>query len=119
VLFAQDSLFTAVSATIRVVQSYVVAPSNIVAGSVTYFHEGRAVHLELVCPTQADCVASARMETFARMSFAAGFDFVTLETTTRVYASVLPDDCAAPVDLTFLIDSSMSIEDPRNGGEPG
>lgn len=118
-LFAQDNLFTSVSASIRVTLAYVVAPANIAAGDVTYFHEGRAVQMELVCPTQSDCAASGRVEAFARLAFAAGFDFIERETADEVYGSVLYDDCTAPVDLVFLIDASRSIEDPRNGGEPG
>jgi len=118
-LLNQDGDFTSVSASILVTQAYLVAPTGIAQSALNYHHEARAVLLELVCPTQSDCTASGLVAAFARMAFAAGFDFVRLESSTVVYASVAPEGCNAPVDLVFLVDSSLSIDDPRNGGAPG
>jgi hypothetical protein len=121
-LVSKTVAFSRYDATLLVTTAYVHPPAGGVdADTVTYHHEGRAVTFELVCITGnvGKCGEAALNGQLARLAHNAGFDWVTLVDKKTVYGSVAQDGCSTPIDLIFLLDSSGSIEDPKNYGSAG
>ena len=102
--------------------AYEEAAYGIAANDVTFHHEGRALVFKLGGPGSVGTPSLADTSTLARMAFYVGFGWIEIVSDAKVYVSVPSAVCNGPVDLGFLLDASLSIEDPRpwlHDGVPG
>jgi hypothetical protein len=113
-LVATHPRFQALNAGIVVVQAYVAPDAGVTAATVTYHNEARAISYQLGGKDSSTATASD-LAALARMAFYIGFGWTTMLTNNVVYSSVMSGNeaCKQPVDLGFLLDASLSIEDPR------